>query len=107
MSFSTAYNIISVKSLWPVHLSMLSHTGVLSTNTDLRMMTFKPLAAFQYNFCKTMVTYERDIHPVAINIINYWKELAKPGIKQATCHSQVQCNLSTEPPGNQHFLFFQ
>ena len=44
---------------------------------------------------KTVESSERGMNPIAMNNINPWKELVKPGIEPATCRLQnlVFCRL--------------
>ena len=74
--FNALFNIASVKSQWPVHLSMLH--GIYLTSTTSYILS-KPLAAFPFGLLITMVSSEKGVNPAAMTIINIKKENGQAG----------------------------
>ena len=71
MVLNAVFNSISVISRLPVHLCMLSCS---SFNQYSANILSKPLAAFTHNHCQNNDSGESGMNPVAISIINPWKE---------------------------------
>ena len=88
MRFNAVFNVLSIISRRPVHLSMLSWS---SFNQYSAQYSFQATGSFSnITFVETTNSGERGMNPVAMTIINPCKKkLAEPGIEPATSCSQV------------------
>ena len=109
MMFNTIFNSISVISQRPVHLSMLSssffkpvlHTIFFPSHWLLSHITI----------VKTMDSGERGMNPVAMTIINPWKEYwPSPGSNQQPSNKRAMMALDHSPesvsPQNEFYLLY-